>query len=235
MRVRHLALPTIACTLVTAFCAVVWHGFSLEESRRVDVSPWVESAKTLGAGNVVSSIILGVRLMDTLVEVLVFAVAVLGVRYFLELPHGRARAEEIPESHLVAVSSAILLPLILVIGGYVTIYGHLSPGGGFSGGAIVATGLLLVAAGVGVERISARFRETALERAEWGTLVGLLGLLLLPIPFGRLPLTDLLPRGTPGALLSGGTVLPYNLLIGTKVVLGSWVIIHHFLRHRGEI
>ncbi|MDD5646035.1 MAG: MnhB domain-containing protein, partial [Candidatus Bipolaricaulis sp.] len=168
MRATHAVLPAIACALVVAFCAVVWHGFDLAESRRVDVSPWVESAHALGASNIVSSIVLGVRLMDTLVEILVFTVAVLGVRYFLELPHGRVGAEEIPESRLVAVSSAILLPLILVIGGYVTVYGHLSPGGGFSGGAIVATGLLLVAAGMGAERVSARVREAAFERAEGG-------------------------------------------------------------------
>lgn len=235
MKTTRIVVPAAACALVGAFCAIAWHGLDGAGPNAADVSPWIESAEALGARNVVSSIILGVRILDTLVEILVFTVAVLGVRYFLELPHGRAAAEEIPESRLVGVSSAILLPLIVVIGTYVTIYGHLSPGGGFSGGAITATGLLLVAAAVGAERVGARFHEGAFERVEWGTLAALLVLALLPVPFGKAPLTDLLPAGAAGKLLSGGTILPYNLLIGAKVLLGSWVIIHHFLRHRGEI
>jgi multicomponent Na+:H+ antiporter subunit B len=63
----------------------------------------------------------------------------------------------------------------------------------------------------------------------------ILFLVLLPILFGRLPLTDLLPRGRLGDLLSGGSIPIYNALIGVKVFIGTWIVIYAFVRHRGEI
>ena len=41
--------------------------------------------------------------------------------------------------------SKFLIPVILVFGIYILLNGHLSPGGGFSGGAILAAGLMLFA------------------------------------------------------------------------------------------
>ena len=48
-------------------------------------------------------------------------------------------------------------------------------------------------------------------------------------------LTDLLPAGTPGQLLSGGSILVYNLLIAAKVFVGGWAVIAVFAQHRGEL
>ncbi|MEW5826544.1 MAG: MnhB domain-containing protein [Candidatus Bipolaricaulota bacterium] len=230
------AMPWAAVAVVAAFCGLVLSQFGLGQERASDAELWMRAAASLGARNVVSAIILGVRLLDTLVEVIVFTVAVLGVRYFLKIQEESTKAgEEIPESPLVAASSAILLPGILMLGAYVTVCGHLSPGGGFSGGAIAASALLLAAASLGAERVSARFAESRFERVEWGALAILLLVTLAPALLGRAVTTDLLPAGVRGNLASGGTILPYNVLISVKVFLGSWVIVHHFLRHRGEI
>lgn len=229
-------VPVLSVLAVGTFCGLVLRDFGVRGVGEEASLVWVAAARTLGARNVVASIVLGVRLIDTLVEVLVFTTAVLGVRYFLELPDGRAEAPEvIPESRLVTVSASVFLPLVFVIGAYVTVFGHLSPGGGFSGGAIAASGLLLAAVAVGAKQVDARFHESTSERIEWGALVALFVLGLVPVVWGRLPLTDLLPAGTQGRLASGGTILSYNLLIGVKVLMGSWVVIHHFLRHRGEV
>ncbi|TFH06518.1 MAG: hypothetical protein E4H08_10900 [Candidatus Atribacteria bacterium] len=58
---------------------------------------------------------------------------------------------------------------------------------------------------------------------------------LVPLAFGQTPLSDLLPKGTPGQLLSGGSILLYNILIAVKVFLGAWLVIAAFAQHRGDL
>jgi multicomponent Na+:H+ antiporter subunit B len=188
-----------------------------------------------GAANLVSAIYLNYRLFDTLFEILVFSVAVLGVRFYLVGREEEESVDSIPESGIVRTSADLLFPLILLIGIYLTLLGHLSPGGGFSGGVVAGSGLLLCAVAVGADVVGQRFHETLLERLEWGVLLVILLVGLLPLLFHRLPLVDLLPRGKVGRLISGGAIPLYNILIGGKVFIGTWVIIHYFLRHRGEI
>jgi multicomponent Na+:H+ antiporter subunit B len=236
MRARPTPLHIVSILVVAGFVAVVGFGFQFGVGDAPPVAAWEEAARRVGAANVVSAVYLGVRLFDTILEVLVFAVAVLGVRHYLG---GRATTgetrESSPESHIVRASAHVLLPLVILLGLSITIYGHITPGGGFSGGAITASGLLLVALALGGAGIAERFNEPLFERIEWSVLLALVGLALLPALVGQAPLSDLLPAGTLGRLNSGGSLLPLNLLIGLKVFIASWAIIHHFLRHRGEI
>jgi multicomponent Na+:H+ antiporter subunit B len=233
---RRLLFPAFCLLAVAAFVALVSLTFEYDPESSSGAEIWIPIAQEVGAANAVSSIYLGTRLLDTLLEVLVFTVAVLGVRYFLELPARESvTTEEIPESHVVGLSAYILLPWILLVGIYVTVYGHISSGGGFSGGVIAATALLFVAVAVGPETLERRLNESRNERIEWAFLVALLLFALGPVAFGAAPLSNLLPRGTPGTLFSGGSLLPYNVMIGIKVFVGSWAIVHHFVRHRGTI
>jgi len=235
--VRHplprLAVP--AALLVAGFCSVLWLSIGYTGPGDSDPEQWIDAARATGSANVVSAIYLNVRLFDTLLEVLVFSVAVLGVRFYLEERGRREPIDSIPESQVLRLSADLLLPLILLLGIYLTVYGHLSPGGGFSGGVAAGTGLLLAAIALGADAVAVRFHERILERVEWAILLCVLVLAGMPAAFGRVPLTDLLPPGTLGRLASGGSILPYNLLIGAKVFIGTWVMIHHFIQHRGEI
>jgi len=235
--VRRAPVFTIlaAIVLVAGFCAVVLTGFGFREPSAGDIDAWADVARRTGAINVVSSIYLNARLFDTLLEVLVFAVAVLGVHFYLTARGRPEPVESIPESNVVRIAADILLPPILLISIYVVLHGHLSPGGGFSGGVIAGTGLLLAAIALGTDTVTARLGPRLLDRAEWGTLLGILFLAFAPIFAGRPLLSDLLPAGTPGRLASGGSILLYNALIGAKVFVGSWVIVRHFVDHRGEI
>ncbi len=205
-----------------------------------------ELIASTGASNSVCSVVLGARLLDTLFEVLVFSVAVLGVRWMLERggsdpstgePHSRSvpvSVPEIAESDVVRRSAYLLFPPVTLLGIYLAVFGHLSPGGGFGGGAVAASGLLLVAVAVGAQTVARRFHEEALARLEWGVVVLILGLALTSLLVGA-PRSGLLPAGVPGELTGGGWLLVYNLLIAIKVFLGGWAIIHLFIEHRGEI
>jgi len=187
-----------------------------------------------GATNRVASVYLNYRLYDSILEILVFFVAVLGVRYYLGRRE-RAALPSLAESEVVRTSAALLFPLALLLGVYLAALGHLSPGGGFGAGVIMASGLLLTSIAVGIESIERRLRRAALERIERAVLLVLLTMMLLPLLFGSAPFTDLLPKGRPGTVLSGGSILLYNVLIAAKVLVGSWLVLGSFVRHRGEI
>lgn len=233
---RNARLGVVSGVMVAAFCCLVWFGFELGTERSANPSIWIEANAPIGATNLVSTIYLGARLFDTVLEVLVFAVAVLGVRHYLEEKARQvSTVETLPESHVVRVSAHLLLPLITLLGIYVTVFGHLSPGGGFSGGVIVASGVLLVAIALGPHAIGQRIPPERLEWFEWIALLMILAIVLIPAVAGDPPLSGILPPGQFGRLYSGGDLLPLNLLIGAKVFIGSWGIIHHFLQHRGEI
>ena len=235
MRRKQIGRTAAAVLLVGGFCAVVLIGFGFRSPMEGMSDAWRDVAERTGAVNVVSAIYLNARLFDTVLEVLVFAVAVLGVHFYLTARGAPEPVESIPESGVVRVAADVLLPLILLIAAYIVVHGHLSPGGGFSGGVIAGTGLLLTAIALGTETISARIRPRLIQRLELGGLLGVLVLAAAPALFSRIPLSDLFPAGTPGRLASGGSILLYNVLIGLKVFIGSWVIVRHFVDHRGEI
>jgi len=238
MKRRPSRLAIAAVVLVPAFCTIALLAFGYrgpEAGAARSAVDWVDAAVRLGTRNVVSAIYLNVRLFDTLLEVLVFSVAVLGVHFYLTARGEAEKVESIPESGVVRVAADVLMPLILLVGAYVTVYGHLSPGGGFSGGVIAATGLLLTALAIGTRAVTDRVGHRFLDRLEWVALLGILVVAVLPALLGRSPLVELLPPGTPGRLGSSGSTLLYNALIGIKVFAGSWIIVRHFVDHRGEI
>jgi multicomponent Na+:H+ antiporter subunit B len=194
----------------------------------------VRPLEETGASNRVAGIYLDYRLLDTLLEVLVFSVAVLGVRYYLH----KSEDLDLPslsESIVVQTAVNLLSPLALLLSVFFAVFGHISPGGGFSAGVIAASAVLYVAIAYGMKATEARLNPTRLAFFEKMLLLSLLLFVLVPAVVGRSPLTDLLPKGTPGELLSGGSILIYNLLIATKVFLGSWLVIAAFALHRGEL
>lgn len=138
-------------------------------------------------------------------------------------------------SVVVRTIARLILPLALAFGGYVIMHGHLTPGGGFQGGAVVASTVALVVIAFGVERLTGQknlfsFLEdlgaiafVALAFLGIGStffrnvLAGSGGLFGIPVPFGP----------NPGWLNTGGTLPLMNWAVGLKVLagLGSVVIL----------
>lgn len=232
-RPRLFNLLVIVCTV----CVVVAVLFTFH-SEQPETAPHIthieRPVEETGATNRVASVYLNYRLYDSLLEILVFFVAVLGVRHYLGTQE-RASIPSLAESEVVRTSAALLFPLAILIGVYLAALGQISPGGGFGSGVILASGVLLTSIALGIDAIEKRLRQNAIERIERGALLVLLLVTLLPLVFGRPAMTDLLPRGRPGTVLSGGTIPIYNILIALKVLAGSWLILRSFVRHRGEI
>ena len=108
------------------------------------LSNTVEKSKV---ANVITAIVVNYRGLDTLGEVTVLFLATTGIASIL---YRRKEDDEeverlnLPSSTLVRTGARVLFPVIALLGIYVFIHGHLTPGGGFQGGTIVATGFLLM-------------------------------------------------------------------------------------------
>ncbi|TRZ54098.1 MAG: cation:proton antiporter, partial [Dehalococcoidia bacterium] len=96
---------------------------------------------------------------------------------------------------------------------YIFIHGHLTPGGGFQGGAIVASAYLLIYLGCRGRRIP----EAGTKVIE--SLAGLVFVVvgLLGLSFGGYFLLNFLPKGTPNVLFSAGIIPIVYIAIGFKV------------------
>ncbi len=188
---------------------------------RSPVEGWEEPTLAYGARNAVAAIVLGARLWDTLMEVLVYAMAMLGVRMGMSaLPEMRASRPPVAETPLLLKAADILMGVVLVFSLYLAASGHLGPGGGFPAGAILGSGLLLLALAKGADRLAEELYEPTLEGLEYGAVAVL-------IAIGAVTLL----LGARGAI----PLVAANLFIGLEVAIGAWVVLHRFATHRGEV
>ncbi len=106
------------------------------------------------------------------------------------------------------------MPLIALFGAYVFVNGHLTPGGGFQGGAVLASGVLLML----LADPDRRFSHGVISRTEGssGLLYVLIGLIGAAVAGGFLD-NRILPLGALGGLLSAGAIPLIYVLIGLKV------------------
>jgi multicomponent Na+:H+ antiporter subunit B len=138
-------------------------------------------------------------------------------------------------SKIVRTISNLLFPFILIYGLYIILHGHLTPGGGFQGGAVVASGIIMLLVAYGSERFGEWVKEKHLSVLESIGALGFISLAFLGIStaffynflagkggiFGSLP-----PEGpNPGALNTGGTLPLMNLAVGLKVMVGLTSIV----------
>lgn len=172
-----------------------------------------EGVEETGATNIVTSVVVSYRGFDTLGEVTVLFIAAIGLGAVLTAGTTREITKTEPASLVLYTGCKLLFPLILVFGSYIFIHGHLTPGGGFQGGAIIASGFLLIYLGCRERRIS-RVASNLAESLGGLTFVviGLLGLV-----FGSYFLLNFLPKGTANALFSAGVIPIIYIAIGFKV------------------
>lgn len=185
-------------------------------------------ADELGSANLVTSVVVSYRGLDTLgeVTVLFLATAAVGLVLARRKEEGGHPPNEKPRagSEFLQTGTRFLWPMILVLGLYVVVHGHLSPGGGFQGGVILATAFLLYMLAFPGSKLPDGLRH-ALESLSGLAYVGvaLAGLILA----GHFLDTRFLPAGTLGRLLSAGAIPLISLAIGLKVgaemvtILGS--------------
>jgi len=173
------------------------------------------SVNELNMPNVVTAVVVTYRGLDTLGEVTVLFLATAGVGFLLR-KRGRAIAVRRQGSEILRTGASFLAPLIILFGIYIFSHGHLSPGGGFQGGVVIASGILLMVLACNEFHIShavLHWLETLSGVAYVG--LGLLGLVL--IGFNSFLDPRYLPAGKWLSLFSAGAVPLIYSFIGLKV------------------
>ena len=167
-----------------------------------------------GATNIVTSVVLNYRGFDTLGEVTVLFVAATGLGAVLTTRRKKEKRQIEPASLVLFTGCRFLFPLILLYGAYIFIHGHLTPGGGFQGGAIIASAFVLVYLGCRGRRIS----ETGSKTVEslGGLVFIIVGLVGLAVG-GHYFLSNYLPKGELNTLFSAGVIPIIYIAIGFKV------------------
>ncbi|GAU79609.1 MnhB domain-containing protein [Fusibacter sp. 3D3] len=128
------------------------------------------------------------------------------------------------KSSIIQNITNLILPFIQVFGIYVILFGHLSPGGGFAGGSILGASLILFRFVNGSDVADAKFKYHYLLRFACSALVlyGVMKGYVFASAF--LGLHDVIGIGTPGTLLSGGFIMPLNVLVGLVVAITFYFI-----------
>lgn len=184
-------------------------------------------AADTGIPNAVSGIIFRNRLYDTIFEVVVFTIAIMGAKYLLadETPTISFYSFNDQPSIVLARLGATIAALV---GIELAIRGHLSPGGGFAAGVAGGTAIGLIA----ITAASPDWMQAIYERwraAAWEKVSVLIFIVLAAFTL----VGGELPPGQFGTLLSGGIIPILNILVALKVALGSWAVTLLFIRYRG--
>jgi len=166
-----------------------------------------------GAVNIVTSVVLNYRGFDTLGEITVLFIAALGAGAILATVKKKTKREIVPSSLVLSTGCKLLFPFILLVGIYIFLHGHLTPGGGFQGGAIIASGFLLIYLGCPQRRINeVRFKVAESIAGLTFVITGILGLV-----FGGYFLFNFLPKGVANTLFSAGIIPVIYIAVGFKV------------------
>lgn len=138
-------------------------------------------------------------------------------------------------SKIIRTIAQKLFPFIVLFGFYLISHGHLSPGGGFQGGVVLGTAIILLALSHSIGQTEKKFKSRWLNMLEKLGILTLIFLGFLGILLGYSFLSNFLPLGKPGQIASGGLMLFFNIAIGIKVAAGVSVIFYALVRYRGEI
>lgn len=186
---------------------------------------------------VVGAVTFDYRGFDTMGEEFILFAAVLGLTILLRELRGEHTDEEEYPVHrrrreasdaLRVLGLALVGPLVM-LGIYIVAHGHITPGGGFQGGIILATALILVSL-AGRYPAMKRVRPIPLvELAEAGGAAGFVLVGLGALIAGSEFLFNFLPLGEPGTLLSAGTIPLLNFSVGLEVAGALVLLISEFL------
>jgi len=185
-----------------------------------------------GALNVVASMLFEYRAFDTLGEAAVLIAAVCAVLILLRndgpLNTFFAFAREVKTGRqdiILKNISFLLIGMILVFGAYVVMNGHLTPGGGFSGGAILGAGLILFVATYGTTHAYKFLNYKICSRILAFSLLFYIAVKGFSFFTGANQISiKLLPLGTPGYLFSAGFVMPLNISVGLIVSCSMYMM-----------
>ena len=211
---------------------------------------YIESGlQETGAVNIVTGMILDYRAFDTLGESTVLFTAAMVVLLLLRMDAGSENYSQLARAmrsapyadnfyeprndSILQYTAKLLVPLVLLTGIYIVLNGHLSPGGGFSGGAVMGAGLILHVTAYGFKNIRRFFRYRTYQSIVLVSLMTYAVSKCYSFYTGANGIESIIPLGTPGAILSSGLILVLNICVGFIVTCTVYVFYAMF--RKGEV
>ena len=187
-----------------------------------------DGVQDTGAVNIVTGMILDYRAFDTFGESNVLFIATCTVLILMRndkkkdkrkaaMEAKREQYYEPKDDSILQRITFLLFPVIVVYGIYVILNGHISPGGGFSGGAIIGAGLILYANAFGFEKVNRFFTEKTYKTVSFSALSFYCLAKSYSFFTGANHLESGIPLGNPGDILSSGLIFPLNICVGLVV------------------
>lgn len=197
-----------------------------------------------GAVNIVTGMILDYRAFDTLGESHVLFIATCTVLILLRVDQKKGKnGEEAAEANdrayepkndvILQTAARLLVPFIIIFGIYIILCGHLGPGGGFSGGAVIGAGLILYVSAFGFAKTERFFTAKTYKWMSFGALACYCLSKTYSFYTGANHIESVIPLGTPGAILSSGLILLLNICVGV-VVAGTMYTFYVMFRKGGH-
>lgn len=236
---RDMALYRAAClivgvlllgTLLYVVAAMPEIGAADDPASNEVVERYIESGvEETGAINLVAGMILDYRAFDTFGESNVLFLGVCAVVLLLmndeknaDMRASREMLEDdrfdVAHGNVILRSvSLLVIPVVMIFGFYVIFNGHLSLGGGFSGGALVGGGLVLYTISFGYEKMHSMLNY---RRFMWLVCACLMVYCLsksYSFFTGSNGFHSIITTGTPGSIFSAGLILPLNICVGLIV------------------
>ncbi len=228
---KLVVVAALAIFLFVLFFQI--HNLGNDGKRYLSEHYITEGVQETGAINLVASVLLDYRSFDTLGEATVILTAA-SILAFL-VPVSIATMQSVKFTMIVDTTIKMILPFLAVLGAYLILFGHLSPGGGFVGGVVLATIPALLITTYGVEVSEYKFKPARTKLFEDLGAIGFIFLGLL----GIVTASNFLANGragfgpgNTGELISGGLIPYLNLMIGLKVGAGLVIIFNSLIKEK---
>jgi multicomponent Na+:H+ antiporter subunit B len=179
--------------------------------------------------NVVAAVTFDYRGIDTMGEELILFAAAMGVALILRVVGDRGEhAPDRESSDATRIVGQLLVPVVLLVGLWLAAFGYVTPGGGFQGGVVIASALVLLWAAAGYRSYCRVSPKGLLDVGEGVGAGGYAVVGLIALAVDGIFLANLLGGGTPGQLLSGGSIPLLNWLSALGVAAANLLIFHEF-------
>ncbi|MBN1158995.1 MAG: hypothetical protein JXA61_06405 [Bacteroidales bacterium] len=139
-------------------------------------------------------------------------------------------------SPIVKKVTQLVMGFIFVYGIYVITHGHLTPGGGFAGGAFLSGTFILLVLSFGSNILNLRREEEEASEIEGLAIFTFLLLAVVGFLIGmRVFFGNFLPKGQIGELISAGVIPLYNIAVGVEVGAALLTIFLALVIYKEEI
>ncbi|QGH32799.1 sodium:proton antiporter [Gracilibacillus salitolerans] len=209
------------------------HNLDSDSKRYLSEHYISEGLQETGATNLVASVLYDYRAFDTLGEATMILTAATILAFLV--PITKATMFGTTFKSIVNQTVKLIIPYLAVLGAYLLLFGHISPGGGFVGGVVLSIIPILLTITYSVEFSEYIFKPDQKKLVED---IGAIGFVLLGL-LGVLTGSNFFASGqayfrtgNAGEVFSAGLIPYINLMIGLKVGAGLAIIFNSLIKEK---